>query len=111
MPRVARRRPGGAASEDSKEGEASDGVDPSPPHDSRLKVTCLALAWSRDLISKVKDTSPAEHTARARAKGVKDGIKIGKLESAEKIEEQNILIKGRDSKIKKQENQIKNLTE
>ena len=91
------------ASKDSEEEEASDGVDQSPSRYSRLKVAGQAPARTRD--------PRAERTVRARVKGVEEGIEIGKRESAEKIEDQNTLIKERDIKIKKQEKQINRLTD
>ena len=48
---------------------------------------------------------------KARAKGVEEGIAIGKRGSAEKIVDQNTQIKERDQTINKQEKQIKRLTD
>ena len=79
-------------------------------HDTRRRrVAGQPPARSRDPINKVKETSRAERTVRARVKGVEEGIQIGKRKSAEKIEEQKTLIKERDEKIKKEEKQIKGL--
>ena len=86
-------------------------MDLSPSRDSRLKVAGQSPGRSRDPISKVKDNSRAERTVRARSKEVEEGIQIGKRELAEKIEDQNTLIKERDIKIKKQEKQINRLTD
>ena len=99
------------ASEDRGGVGASDGVDQSPSRDSRLKVAGQAPARSCNPIKKVKANPRAERTMRARAKGVEEGIEIGKRESAEKIEDRNTLIKKRDKNIKKQEKQIKRLTD
>ena len=102
------------ASEDREEGEASDGVDPSPSRESRdyrLQVAGKAPARSRDPIQKVKDNSRAERTVKARAKGVEEWIEMGKRESPEKIEDQNTQIKERDKKFNKEEKQIKRLTD
>ena len=96
------------ASEDREEGKASDGAS----RDSRMQVACQAPALSRDPIKKLKDNSRAERTVKSRAKGVEEGIYIGKRDSAgisRKIEHQNTQIKERDKKINKQEKQIKSM--
>ena len=102
------------ASEDCEEGEASDGVDPSPSREFKLQVAGKAPARSRDPIKKVKYNARAERTVKARAKGAEEGIAIGKRESAKKIEDQNTQIKERserDQTIIKEEKQIKRLTD
>ena len=81
MPKISER----PASEDSEEGEASDGVDPSPSRDTRLV--------KRDPLIRVNNKTRADRTAKARKKGLEEGIEIGKQESAGKIKERDTLIK------------------
>ena len=89
MPKISER----PASEDSEEGEASDGVDPSPSRDTRLV--------HRDPLRKVNDKTRADHTEKARKRGLEEGIEIGKRGSAEKIKAQDTLIKEQNSQIKR----------
>ena len=88
MPKISER----PASEDSEEGEASDGVDPSPSRDTRLV--------KRDPLIRVNNKTRADRTAKARKKGLEEGIEIGKQESAGKIKERDTLIKTQNSHIK-----------
>ena len=62
---------------------------------------------SCDPVKKIKDKTRAERTKRAKRRGIKEGIKFGKRESAGKIKEQDTLIKEWDQQIKEQKPQIK----
>ena len=73
------------ASEDHEEGGASDGVDSSPLRDTDLV--------NRDPLLKVNVKTWADRIEKARKRGLGEGIEIGRRESAEKIKEQDTLIK------------------
>ena len=77
------------ASEDHEEGGASDGVDSSPLRDTDL-VTILV---NRDPLLKVNVKTWADRIEKARKRGLGEGFEIGRRESAEKIKEQDTLIK------------------
>ena len=68
-------------------------MDPSPSRDTRLV--------HRDPLQKVNDKTRADHTEKARKRGLEEGIEIGKWESAEKINAQDTLIKEQNSQIKR----------
>ena len=82
---------------DSEEGEASEGMEPSPSRSSRYTGLITTLVkHDHDPLQKVNYKTRADRTEKARKRGIEEGIEkfeIGKRESAEKIKVQDTLIK------------------